>query len=204
MTNDLSPFDQVESLMQEALKKDDVSIILSQINRMLQARELVGKVLAKTLYLFHQNWNSFSASKSDEFDDVLNSINLDPDNVKRYLRVWRFYEQLPEGIQDRPIRDLIPITNALHQGYSISEDNWEKLERASNLSEIQRTVTVDIKNKERRKGTLQINLDNKTGSYYGWKDGERHDAGFLDVNSTDPVVQEIIEKTLRSTGARRK
>jgi len=200
MTNELSPFDQVEALMQDALAKDDISIVLAQIERMLLAKELVGKVLAKAIYLFYQNWYSFSASKSDKFNDVLGSLNITPDTVKRYLRVWQYHGQLPKNIQERPIREIVPITNALSQGYEISDENWEKLERSSNLSEIQRVVTQDVKNKERRKSSLQICLDSETGSYYAWKNGERHDGGFLDVNSTNPVVQEMIERTVKSTG----
>ena len=200
MVNELSPFSQVEALMQTALEKDDISIVTAQISRMMKARELVGKVLAKTIYLFHQNWYNFSASSSDNFNDVMNSMNLSPDHVKRYLRVWQYYDSLPQAIQDKPIREIIPITNALSQGHEISDEQWEKLERSPNLPETQRIVTEEIKNQERRKSSLQIYLDSDTGTYYAWKNGERHDGGFLDVHSKDLVVQEMIERTVKNTG----
>lgn len=203
MNNELSAFDQVESLIREAVEKDDISIALAQIDRMNRAKELVGKVLAKTIYMLYTNWFNFSASKSDKFLDVMNSINVDPHTVARYLKVWQYHDSLPAFMQDKPIRETIPVTNALSQGYEISEENWEKLEKASNLSEIQRIITKDVKGKEPRAGSLQIYLDSD-GTYYGWKDGERHNAGWLDVDNNDSVVQEIIERTIKNVGVQRK
>jgi len=200
MTNELSLYDQVDSLMKDALEADDITLVLARLDRMLQAKELVGKILAKTIYLFYQNWYSFSVSASDKFNDVLSSINLEPNTVKRYLRVWTYYDRLPEGIQDKVIKELIPITNALHQGYEISGENWEKLERSPNFSETQRIVTQDVKNKESRKSSMRICLDSDNGTYYCWKGGERHNGGFLDVHSEDPVVQEMIARTVERVG----
>ena len=203
MNNKLSPFDQVDNLMQNALEKDDISIVLAEMDKMGKARDLVGKVLARTIYLFHQSWYLFSASSSDDFNDVLNSIGLDRGHVQRYLKAGQYYNSLPESIQNKPIREIIPITNALSQGYEISEENWEKLERASNASEIQMVVTKDIKNKEPRKSSLQNYVDSK-GSVYCWYNQERFSVGFLDIQSTELAVQKSVDRIIASAGIIRK
>ena len=165
---------------------------------MRKSEDLVGKVLAKTLYLLHQNWYSFSISKSEKFLDILGTINItDP---QRYLRVGQYIDSLPQAIQDKPIREIIPITNALSQGYNISDDEFDKLERTTNFPEVQRFVTKDIKGQEPRKSGLLGYLDSGDGTLYCWRDGERYNSGYLDVHSEDEAVQKFINRIVNNTG----
>jgi hypothetical protein len=176
-----SSMKQVDDLIQTALDEDNIDIVLIEINKMRQVKELVGKALAKTLYLLHQNWYQFSVSESESFLDTLATVNIsDP---QRYLNVGKYIELLPPSIQDKPIREIIPITNSLAQGYSISDENMEKLERTTNLSEVQKIVTEDIKGQEPRKSRLQGYLNSSDGTLYCWYNGERHNSGYLDVHN---------------------
>ena len=192
-----SYLNQVDDLIQTALQKDDIDIVLIEINKMRHSEDLVGKVLAKTLYLLHQNWYLFSISENEKFLDILNTVNIV--NPQRYLKVGQYIDSLPQVIQDKPIREIIPITNALSQGYNISDDDFDKLERATNLPEVQRIVTKDIKGQEPRKSSLQGYL-NSDGTLYCWYNGERHDSGYLDVNSSEEAIQKFINRIVNNTG----
>jgi len=198
-----SPLNQVDELMQKALDQDNIDIILIEINRMIDAKELVGKVLAKTLYLLNQNYYKFSISEQEKLKDILGAINVDKSTADRYLRAWKYMEELPQSFQDGPIRNIVPITNALDQGYSISDEHWGKLERASSLHEIQRIVTVDVKEAEPRTSGIHGYVDDE-GSLYCWRDGERNEVGYLDVNSTNETVQKFINRIINNTGIERK
>ena len=195
-----SPLNQVDDLIQKALDQDDIDIVLVEINRMIEAKELVGKVLAKTLYLLNQNYYRFSISEQERVEDILGAINVKPDTMKRYLRVWKYMDELPQSFQDGSIRNIVPIANALDQGYDISDEHWEKLERASSLHEIQRIVTVDVKEAEPRKSGIHGYLNNGDGSLYCWCDGERGDVGYLDIHSTNEAVQKFINRIVNNTG----
>ena len=193
-----SPLSQVDDLIKSALEQDDIDIVLVEINKMRQAEDLVGKVLAKTLYLLHQSWYLFSISESEKFIDILSTVNIT--NPQRYLKVGQYIDSLPQAIQDKPIREIIPITNAISQGYIISDDEWEKLERSGSLSETQRIVTKDVKGGKGRKSGLVGYLDSEAGTLYCWHDGERYDSGYLDIHNKEDAVQKFINRIVNNTG----
>ena len=198
----VSPLNLVDDLIQDALSQDDPFVVISEIKKLLDARELVGKTLAKALYVLHQNWYSFSLSEQEPFNDVLNaSLNLHPHTLERYTKMWHYYEQLPTSIQEKPVREIIPITNMLSQdNYEITDEQWEKLEKATNPSEIGRIIREDIKNKGPRKSSIQIYLNQNDGTVYCWSNDLRHGIGFLDVNSNEEAVQKAISRITKNTG----
>ena len=186
-----SPLKQVDDLIKSALEHDNIDIILAEINKMVQAKELVGKVLSKTIYLLHQNWYSFSISEHQTLIGTLESINVHSHTTQRYLKYELQKEKLPKEFLDKPIRELIPITNALFDDFEITDEDWSNLARASNLLDIHRIIREDIKNQEPRKSSLQIYLKDD-GSVYCWRNQERYDVGFLDVHSKHEAVQMAI------------
>jgi len=194
-----SALSQVDSLIQTALANDDIGPVLQQIHRMTQAKELVGKALAKTLYNLHKHWYSFSISEHESFYGTMDSINLSSTVVKRYLRVAEYIKSFPPQIQEKPIRELIPIANAVSQGYDISDNDWKELERAERLSDIQKYVTTEIKNQEPRKGSLQIYLDSN-GSLYCWYNQEQWNIGYLDVECSEIGVRKSIDRIIGKAG----
>jgi hypothetical protein len=197
--NELAPLDQIDILIQESLDQDNPSIVLSEIKRMLQVRELVGKALAKTLYLLHQNWYNFSLSQTESFNDTIELwLSLHPHTVQRYVKWWHYQEQLPEQLENKPIREQIPITNAIAQGYEFEEEDWDKLERATNLSEVHGIIR-EVKGKEPRQSSLQIYV-NQTGTLYCWYNQERYNIGYLDLKNEDEAVIRAIERIIREAG----
>ena len=186
----VSPLKQVDDLIKSALEHDNIDIILAEINKMVQAKELVGKVLAKTIYLLHQSWYSFSISEHQTFIGTLESVNVHYGTIQRYLKYEQEKRKLPENFRDKPIRELLPITNALAQGYNIDEDGFASLDKASNLADTYRIIR-EIKNEEPRKSSLQIYLKDD-GSIFCWHNQERYDVGFLDVHSEHEAVRMAI------------
>ena len=195
-----NPFSLVDTLMQDALDRDDPYVVLVEVRKLLDAKELVGKTLAKSLYLLHQSWYNFSLSGQESFNDIINaSLNLTPGTVQRYVKLWHHMKELPESIQSKPTRELIPITNALSQGYEFDEDDWDNLERATSLNEIQKIVTTDVKGQEPRKSGLRIYLE-QDGSLVCWYQDERYAVGYLDVKSSDDPVERAINRICNSAG----
>lgn len=195
-----NPFNLVDDLMQTALDKDDPYIVLVEIKKLLDARELVGKTLAKSLYMLHQQWYIFTLSNQESFNDIINaSLNLTPGTVQRYVKLWHHIKELPVSLQDKPIRELIPITNALSQGYEFDTDDWDNIEHAGSLNEIQKIVTEDVKGKEPRKSGLRIYLE-QDGSLVCWYQEERYAVGYLDIKSKDEPVERSISRICSATG----
>ena len=55
-----STLTQMDDLIADAVNKDDMDFVLQKIRKMIQAKKLIGKALARTLYLLYSNWNKFS------------------------------------------------------------------------------------------------------------------------------------------------
>ena len=198
--NELTLFDQIEKSINESIDADDPYIALGHMKRLLEAQQLIGKGLAKFLYLMHSHWESFSLSKQEGFNDVITqSLNLAPYTRDRYLKFGQYESSLPEEIKEKPIRELIPITNALSQGYDFSDDNWKDIERASNLAEVEKVVREDIRGEEPRKSSLQIYVDQQ-GSIVAWYNQERFSVGYLDMSNETEAIQKAVTRIINRSG----
>jgi len=192
---------------------DEVIVDLRQTNNIRKATQILaglesiekvsGKAKAKLLFGSAVWWEE-TGQETKTGDTFLDYIEAETETSKttatRYIRVWGYIEDLsiPKEVAVRPMRDLVPVANALAQGYEIEKDDWKKLQRAANNSEVL-SVLRDIKGKPARKSGLNITLDRK-GTLTAWKESKPHPVGFLMIDSDDEVTQKAIQRIIDCAG----
>lgn len=198
-------FHKIDEVLAESLEKHSALIALNVGRQLREISRVSGLALAKLLYGMKINWENYT-DINDNFEDVVISyIDIHKDNVLRYANVWALFAEklIPEGlvdeIQDRNIKDLIPVGLAITQGYEIDQEAWEKIAAAPDYNTVLRTVRKDVKNKPPRKGSLQLYLD-RTGTIWAFQDDERKFVGSLEVTDEDEVVQKAINRILNGSG----
>jgi len=166
--------------------------------------QVAGIGLAKTLYQIKQNWENYD-DVGDNFEEtVADYAGIGISTVERYLRVWDMKEKriVPEELEDeifnRNIKEIIPIANAVDQGYEIEDDEWEDLANSPDYNSVS-SVVRDIKGKPPRKSALQITLD-REGNLYAMKAGEVAYIGFLSLDEENEVAQKAIARLISSGG----
>ena len=117
--------------------------------------------------------------------------------VDRYINVWDKIDQemIPKAVQEKPMRELVPIASMLSQGFEPTKREWTKIELTSNSSELS-AVIREIKGKKPRKSGLTIQME-RDGSLYVYKDDDRFYIGYLDLNEEkNPDVEKAIERII--------
>ena len=196
--------DKVDEYVQHSLDEHNVYIALDVCKQLREVSQIAGLALAKMLYLVKTNWQEYGIE--EPFEEVsYEYVGLHHHTVERYIKVWGMFAEniAPVSLQQRNIRDLIPIANAVAQGYEITDNEWGKLSDAPDYSTVSRIVREDIKDKEPRKNALQLFLDTD-GYITALKDGMTYSVGYLNINSDDDVVQASIERIIRNGGMLRK
>ena len=203
MMNDLKPMDEVDVIIQDALEKDDPSLVFHQIRNLEEKKELIEAAKSKFFYTLNEVWDKFTISKLESLHtQAYDGLGLHPHTVDRYITLWEYQGVLPETIQERPVREQFVVTKMLSQGFEPSEEQWEDLERTNTKSEVD-AVVRDIKKQKPKKGSLQGYVDEE-GTLYGWMNGRRADAGYLDIRSDDPIIQKLVKRIIDSAGVLRK
>jgi len=201
--NDLSPLDQIDIIIQNAIEKDDPDIVFHTIRDLEEKKELIEAAKSKFFFMLDEVWDQFTISKVESLHTRSEyNLGMHPHTVDRYITLWKYQNALPETIQDRPVREKFVITRMLSQGYDVTEEDWEELERTSTKAEVD-AVVRDIKGVEPRKGSLQGYVS-EDGTLYGWMNNRRADVGWLDINSDDPIVQKLVNRIMDNAGVLRK
>lgn len=173
--------------------------VVKASNSLGRIEEVSGKAKAK-LWAGWQRWwdeTGQEEKRQDTFEDMMETKTGNKGiTVKRYINVWKYIDEnvIPKEVQILPMRDLIPIASALAQGFDFEKDQWKKLARASNSSEV-REIIRSVKGQSPRKGGIQITLD-RNGSLYAWKDEKKYYIGVLEVKDENEVVQKAIQRVI--------
>jgi hypothetical protein len=203
-TNNDWALQEIEAIIERSVEQRDASIALDACKKLVSISKISGLTLAKGLYLIKTQWDKFD--EADSFDETaFIHIGLHKHTVDRYVAVWELFAEksvpvdLIDTMQQRNIKELIPIANAVAQGYEIQQDEWERLADASDFNEISRIVREDIKGSEPRKSGIQIYLTD-TGEIWAYQSGDRYFIGSLEVKDDREVIQKAIERIRRSAG----
>ena len=195
---------RVEEIIQQSVVSRDAYVALNACKSLIQVSKISGLSLAKALYLVKSNWSNYDIE--DEFEDVAYSyIGLHPHTVNRYCTLWRAYdknlipENVREEIQQQNVKQQIPIAMALEQGYEISDEIWQKLSDAPDLSSVSKILREDVKGQEPRKGSLQLSIDH-VGTIWAFAEGNRYFVGSLEIDSEDEFIQKSIERIKKGAG----
>lgn len=212
----LSPLDQetpangdwalelIDQKVHEAIELRDVSIVFDTIKRLRELAKITGLALAKILYMTHKYRGDFGLE--DTFSDsVFDATGLHQHTTERYIKVWSLFEQkqipqhLEQEFQQKNIKDLIPIANAFHQGYDITDEDWSELAHAPDYATVAKIVRDEIKHAEPRKNALQLYLK-RDGTVVAYKNEQQYSVAWLDLADTNPIVQQAIERIKKNSG----
>jgi len=191
----------VDNVMQMAIKEDNPDIVFDQLKRLEDAEKFVGMAKAKFICSLNSVWDTFSLSKEQTLAEAAyEHLGWRAYTIRRYIDMWTYKDIIPDsfGLDDRPVREITPITNALSQGIEFSDDDWDNLSRTTKQEEVY-AVVREIRGKEPRQGSLQVYLYDD-GSVVAWHKNERHEIGFLDINNKDDAVQKAINRMISGGG----
>jgi len=199
--------EKVQDIIQTAIREKDVNIALTACKTLIAVTKLSGKGLAKLLYLLRENWDKFECDET--FEEVIYAQSgLHAYTVNRYIAVYEniyvnpaIPAEVAEDIQQKGIKELIPIAMALNEGYEIDNQAWERLRTAPDLNTVLHIVREDVKEIPPRKGTIQLQLD-EVGTIWAFCDGERYFVGSLEITDTSKVIQSAIRRIVRGAGIR--
>jgi hypothetical protein len=184
-------------------KTNDVTRVTSAILGLGNIEKVVGKAKAKLLWNTQEWWKETNqeSERGDTFEDyILAETGTTKTTTKRYSRTWGYIEDytIPKEVAVRPMRELIPISNALSQGYEFEKDDWNKIKRAANEPEI-REIVKEVTGKTSRKSGMTLKVD-ADGSLNAWNKNQKHFVGYLDVNTKDEVSQKAIRRIIENSG----
>ncbi len=193
----------IDTVLEMLWQTGNLDNVVKASNSLGRIEEVSGKAKAKLWFGWEQWWNETGQGekRNDTFEDMMETkTGNKPITVKRYINVWRFIDEniIPKEVQILPMRDLIPIASALAQGFDFEKDQWKKLARASNSSEV-REIIREVKGQSPRKSGLQITL-NRDGSLYAWKDEKKYYLGVLEINDESEVVKKAIQRIVDGAG----
>jgi len=197
--------EKIDNIIQEALAKKDVYIALNSCKTLKSIIKTSGIGLSKLLYLIYHYWDEFGVE--DEFEDIVfEYVGLHRHTVERYVRVWGMYaehkvpKQFMAEIQKKNIKDQIPIANALVQGYTISQENWEALVEAPDYNTVAQIIMEDVKQQESRKSSLKIYVDERGTIWAKKGEAPRKFVGSLEIHSDEEIVKMAIQRIIKNTG----
>lgn len=167
------------------------------------ATKLSGKSLAQALYAFEKRWDDFGVGE-DFMDYIEARIGIVRHTVERYVRVAALLESVPEKyrpqIEKKGIQQLIPIANAVSQGYKLNDENWRSITEVGSYYEVQQIINDDVKGVEPRESALTMRL-NRDGSITVYKGGEGpFFVGSLEIKDSNDLVRAAIERITKNAG----
>jgi len=198
-------FNKIDEVIAESIEKHSALIALRVGTQLREISRVSGLALAKLIYGMRENWETYDDVNDDFEDTVIAFIEIHKDNISRYANVWALFDkklipkELRETIQNKNIKDLIPVGLAISQGYEIDQEEWEAIAEAHDLTGVAKVLREDVKNKPPRKGSLQLYMD-RTGTIWAFQDDKRKFAGSLEIADEDEIVQKAINRILHESG----
>lgn len=197
----------VDEAIQNLYKTGDVRTAVRVLSAFGQFEDMSGFGKAKFLY-GAQHWFKDTKQDGDFYDTFgINDNKNDRIYADRLIRLWKCIadEQVPKKVQRRTVRELLPITEALSQGYEISKEIWNKLEQAINEPEIREIIQTKVKGKKARSHTINLTVDD-SGTITAWHKNKPYFIGSLNMTEREkePVIDKAITRILLSANIREK
>lgn len=192
---------RVEEIIEQSIIEKDALIALDACSKLKKAAKLAGLGLAKAFYLIKTNWDKYE--REDDFDEIaVSETGFHAHTVERYIKVWNMLVNVAPKehvleLQQRNIKDLIPIANAVSEGYEIEKDEWIGLVHAPDYNTVSRQIR-DITGKPPRKYGLQIMMD-KDGQLTALQDNRIEVIGWLDMDSEE-LGMKAINRIIKNGG----
>lgn len=185
---------RIDTAIQEADNVDDALLVVEQL---IVISELSGLGLAKSLYEIKKRFHV-------DDDYIYERVGKHKNTVQNYIRIWKMFAEklIPEeyfdDIQSRNIKDLVPIANAIEQGYEFTDKDWKDIVHAPNFNTVSKVIREQVKGEDGRINLLTIMLK-PNGDIIGYKNGEQYYGGHLAMDSTE-VVTQMRERIIKGGG----
>ena len=201
--NDDWILDKVDEIIAESLEKKDAYFALNSCRALKQIAQLSGIALAKFFYLIKENWETYGIG--DNFTDtVADYTGTHPATVSKYINIWEMHEtklipeKFSESIRQRNIKDQVPISTLISQGYEISDDDWQDLADAPDFNTVSAKVR-ELKGREPSKSALLIFISSD-GQLSAMQEGEIEFVGFLNVEEAGLIAEKAIQRITKLAG----
>ena len=193
----------VDEIFETSIKENDPEIMFTYLVGIQQQFQVKGLALCKSLHLMNKYWEAFEIG--DNFlDTAVQYLGIHRHTIERYVKVWDMFSVAPKllvpELQQKGISSLIPIANAVAQGYNIDDSVWDRLADAPDRNSVSKIINEEVKDMEgTRSNRLTILLDRK-GSLWAIMDEERVFIGSLEIEDDNSIVQKAIERLTKNSG----
>lgn len=184
-------FERVDVIVGEAVESGNPSSAFGAMKSLLGISQISGIAFAKFVYVMKFQWGKFNQRDSFEAS-IEDNLGRGKKAVNDNYRVWEMLvsSDIPREYCDKlktmPVRCLIPIANMWKQDWEISNAQWSRLANAPDPSTIGKIIR-EIKGKEPKKGSLQIEWMAEEKELTIWKDGRPH-VVYLQFDEKDEVI----------------
>lgn len=193
----------IDTVLQELLdtgSPEHADQVLQILNRI---ENTSGLAKAKLLCGYHQWWKSTDQDekRDDTFWDYIEVTDQQKKTyAKRLITVWEYQYALPAKFKTRPVKDQIPVCQALRQEYEFGKTDWDDLVKAATNGEIL-DIVRRVKGKPARKSSMQLKME-RDGSINCWMGNKKHFVGYLNLKEakTDEVISKAIERIVGNSG----
>lgn len=184
----------VDDVIKTLYANGNINFAVSVLNAFEEFSNISGFARAKLLW-GAQKWFVETGQSGDFYEKFGIKDKGEQTYTDRLIRLWDAIQSqaIPEKVmKGRKVRELLPISEALSQGFQISDKVWKELAAAIDMGEIS-TIIQKSKGKQPKKGTLTLVADSR-GFITAWVDGHPHHAGTLNYADmdTDPVVKKAV------------
>lgn len=192
----------IDGVIERLHRTNDLLQVENALRSLKGIEDISGMGIARLLYGVNQWWEETDQDSitNDTFIDWAESVDdtFNSTYIRRCISIYKYESNgtFSDIIKAQPIKFKQQIASHLDQGYSIDEDEWEKLEECGHVSETG-AILREIKGKPPRKNTLQISLQ-RDGSIQLWYQDEMFFGGYLTRpdGAESPKEREAIEKMI--------
>ena len=203
--------DAVERNVNEAAKRGNPKLALTMLDHLNGIGRVSAIATAKTLWMMRDQWEEICPDADDFEYFLFHKQGSAPDTVRRYIDAWDTLITLEttssnqfEALTQRPISDLIAISQYRNGHGSLSRSQVGELAAATDSSSV-RKLLREFRGESDKNNHIEYVLE-KDGSLIAWRDNERENLGFLRVESSeDPPTelrQQALERLIRKSRIR--
>jgi len=201
-------FRKVNQVIQRAVREKNPEIALEACRELVVVTKISGKALARILYMLFSYWEDFNAT-DDFWDTVYIRVGLSRHTVERYVRVGALLTEnivppqfLPK-LEERNIGEIIPIANAIAQGYDLQDSQWQEILQQPDATSIRQKIR-EFKMEAPRRYGLQIFMDSEGSLWCQTVDSAAEFIGYLNIDDQSRNVQRAISRIVDHSGVMRK
>jgi len=201
-------FRKVNQVIQRAVREKNPEIALEACRELVVVTKISGKALARILYMLFSYWEDFNAT-DDFWDTVYIRVGLSRHTVERYVRVGALLTEnivppqfLPK-LEERNIGEIIPIANAIAQGYDLQDSQWQEILQQPDATSIRQKIR-EFKMEAPRRYGLQIFMDSEGSLWCQTADSAAEFIGYLNIDDQSRNVQRAISRIVDHSGVMRK